>query len=108
MLYITPPSINPDAFHSFTNFHPLRQNWYMTSLKAGAISIQLINETVTSAGLSMKKEVPGLGLGISMQPITTDFVQAARTLGGDPIDLDPADGSFICKPSVIPYTVGLN
>lgn len=83
-----------------TNYGVLtRQNWYMTSIKASARSIQLINETVTSAGLSMKN-VSDCGLGISMQPITQAFVQAARDAGGDAIDLDPADGSFLCKPYI--------
>ena len=36
-------------------------------------------------------------IGAAVQPITTAHLQAARTLGGDAIDLNPERGSFVSK-----------
>lgn len=56
----------------------------------------LINDTII--GLA-KQELRGLNLSISaaVQPITEAHLTAAQEAGGDPLDLDPADGSFISK-----------
>ena len=43
------------------------------------------------------KRVPGLLLASTQQTITKSWLTAARAAGGDPIDLDPANGNFIGK-----------
>lgn len=39
-------------------------------------------------------------VGAAIQPVTRNHLQAARDLGGDAIDLDPARGDFVSKFSV--------
>ena len=43
--------------------------------------------------------IPGLNctVGAAIQPVTKNHLQAARELGGDAIDLDPAKGDFVSK-----------
>ena len=36
-------------------------------------------------------------VGAAIQPITKNHLQAARDLGGDPIDLDPSKGDFVSE-----------
>ena len=36
-------------------------------------------------------------IDLAYQPITKEWIQAARDAGGDALDLDPADGAFIRK-----------
>jgi hypothetical protein len=36
-------------------------------------------------------------VGSATQPITGNHLQAARDLGGDPLDLDPSRGTFVSK-----------
>jgi hypothetical protein len=38
----------------------------------------------------------GTSASLALQPITVSWLQAARDAGGDAIDLDPANGPFIC------------
>jgi hypothetical protein len=40
-------------------------------------------------------------VGVAEEPVTPDYLVAARQNGGDPMDLDPADGGFISKSDVV-------
>ena len=68
----------------------------MTSVKATPESVRLLNDTLVTSALSGElKNIPGLSLGMSIQPITTSWLKAAKKSGGDAIDLDPKDGPFL-------------
>ena len=68
----------------------------MTSVKSNPQSIKLLNDTLVSMALSGElSHVPGLSLGMSIQPVTTAWLTAAKKSGGDAIDLDPANGPFL-------------
>lgn len=56
----------------------------------------MINDTVVSLA---KQELRGMNVsvGSAIQPVTTAHLTAARESGGDALDLDPEDGSFISK-----------
>ncbi|PGG97504.1 hypothetical protein AJ79_09174 [Helicocarpus griseus UAMH5409] len=71
-----------------------RWSFYDVTLKADARSMYLINDTVISLA---KQEIPGLNVsvGAAVQPVTQQHLKAARAAGGDALDLDPEDGSFI-------------
>lgn len=43
------------------------------------------------------KNVSGSLVALSIQPVGTSWLKAARAAGGDAIDLDPANGNLIGK-----------
>lgn len=43
------------------------------------------------------KNVEGLAVAATQQAVTKAWLEAARASGGDPIDLDPSNGSFMGK-----------
>lgn len=47
--------------------------------------------------------LPGINctVGSAIQPVTKNHLEAARRLGGDAIDLDPAKGDFVSMYHVI-------
>ncbi|KAM3425606.1 hypothetical protein BST61_g7553 [Cercospora zeina] len=85
---------NTPAFSAQTS----RWLFATAALKVGEATIPLINrtfiETVRSR-LHLLQNKTSVAIGLSVQPITRSWLQAARDAGGDAIDLDPADGPFI-------------
>ncbi|KAK2753900.1 hypothetical protein FQN54_007259 [Arachnomyces sp. PD_36] len=71
-----------------------RWAFYNVGLKADERSMYMINDTVVSLA---KQELRGMNVsvGAAIQPVTEAHLTAARKSGGDALDLDPADGSFI-------------
>ncbi|KAI9794986.1 MAG: hypothetical protein M1816_000006 [Peltula sp. TS41687] len=71
--------------------------YWSTSVKATAEAIEILNTTFTQAVLenARLKKMNGTSMFMCMQAITTNWQQAARDLGGDAIDLDPANGTFL-------------
>lgn len=65
------------------------------SLKISAHSVRLINDSITALAISSLKDVEGSQVSLSVQPVATSWLKAAKAAGGDAIDLDPADGNFI-------------
>ena len=76
-------------------------NFWATSLQAGARSVQIITETLDHVGTSQLQNISGIQVVLSIQPIAQNWLKAARAAGGDVFDLDPDDGSFIGKCSHI-------
>lgn len=74
-----------------------RDNFWATSLKASARSIQILIETLDQVGTSQLQNVSGSQVVLSIQAISQKWLAAAQTSGGDAIDLDPKNGSFIGK-----------
>ena len=72
-------------------------NFWATSLRAGARSVQIITETLDHVGTSQLQNISGIQVVLSIQPISQNWLKAARVAGGDAFDLDPDDGSFIGK-----------
>ena len=77
-------SLVSDVFHS-------------TALRASRESISLINETVTGFAIATLKNVKGIQVSLSIQPISRSWLQAAQDAGGDVMGLSPWNGSLIGK-----------
>lgn len=78
----------------------LRWLFRNTGVKVIPGSISLINETFTDYTLSNIKNiesVKGATVMTSIQPITVNWLKAAKAAGGEPIGLDPANGAFIAS-----------
>ena len=56
----------------------------------------LVNDTIISLA---KRELRhrNVSIGFNIQPVTEAHLTAARNAGGDALDLDPADGSFLSE-----------
>ena len=76
-------------------------NFWATSLQAGARSVQIITETLDHIATSQLQNLSGIQVVLSIQPISQNWLKAARVAEGDVIDLDPDDGSFIGRCSHI-------
>ena len=74
-----------------------RHLFWSTSVKATPEAVRILNETFTQAvlGSSHLASLNGIITDMCMQPISAGWQEAARDLGGDAIDLDPADGTFL-------------
>ncbi len=80
-----------------------RGAFHCTSFKASAETVRLINETVTPDAIQNLASVTGSMVALSIQPISTAWLEAARAAGGDAIDLDPGNGNVIGKLQHIPF-----
>lgn len=71
--------------------------FWSTAVKATPEAVEIVSTTFTRAvlGSSRLSKLKGINTDMCMQPISTGWQQAARDLGGDAIDLDPADGAFL-------------
>ena len=74
-----------------------RHLFWSTSVKATPEAVRILNETFTQAvlGSSHLASLNGINTDLCMQPISAGWQEAARDLGGDAIDLDPANGTFL-------------
>lgn len=54
-------------------------------------------DTITTDAAAALKHISGSLVALSIQPIGTSWLQAARAAGGDAIALDPMNGSLIGK-----------
>jgi hypothetical protein len=114
------PVVNPKALENFTaiptltstvrlqNFTEVvepsrthgaqdrRWSFYATGVKFAPETMNLIYRVMVETA---KEIVPGVNctVGSAIQPITQTHIQAAVDRGGDALDLDPADGSFVSK-----------
>ena len=77
----------------------LRWLFGSTAVKVSPNTVNLLNDQYTQFAIDSLKDVAGSQSSLALQPITKAQLQAARNAGGDAIDLDPALGTFICKPS---------
>ncbi|KAI9878960.1 MAG: hypothetical protein M1830_010014 [Pleopsidium flavum] len=64
-----------------------------TSLKIDPLTMKIVHDEVVSTAKTMLGNVD-CSVGAGVQPVTHNFLQAAKDLGGDPMDLDPEKGSF--------------
>ena len=93
------------SFRNFTDetFIPAFDNrssrdlFMSTGAKVSLQTVSLLNKTFIEAinNIPALKSIDGYSLNLAIQPITTDWLAAARAAGGDAIDLDPADGTFV-------------
>ena len=74
-----------------------RELFWSTGIKATREALTLANTTIITAALEQLKGVAGGTFTLAYQPISKSWLQAARRSGGDAIDLDPADGGFVCQ-----------
>ena len=72
-----------------------RDVFYATGLKASSESINLINQTISGDAITALKNISGASVALSIQPIGRSWLEAAKSSGGDAIDLDPGNGSLI-------------
>jgi hypothetical protein len=74
-----------------------RHLFWSTSVKATPEAVRILNETFNQAvlGSSHLATLNGINTVMCMQPISVGWQKAARDLGGDAIDLDPANGTFL-------------
>ena len=82
---------------SFESLHQIRDLFMSTGAKASLQTVSLLNQTFIEAinNTPALENIEGYSLNLAIQPITTDWLAAARAAGGDAIDLDPADGTFV-------------
>lgn len=73
----------------------IRQLFWSLGLKPTAEAIKLANDIVIGGSLEQLKNVANCSLSLAFQPITQAWLKAARASGGDAIDLDPNDGTFL-------------
>lgn len=66
-------------------------------MKATPEAVYLANNTFFDTAIKEVSDLPDLLTSITFQTITEDWLDAARASGGDAIDLDPAEGSFLGK-----------
>lgn len=71
----------------------LRQLFYDVSLRAVPESIYIANRTVLETAARYLGGM-NVSVGAAIQPLTTLHMQAARDRGGDPMDLNPANGGI--------------
>lgn len=76
----------------------LRWLFGSTAVKVSQNTVNLLNDQYTQFAIESLKDVAGSQSSLDIQPITKAQLQAARSAGGDAIDLDPSLGTFICKP----------
>jgi hypothetical protein len=55
----------------------------------------IIIDTMVTVAKELIPQFNGF-VGTAEEPITADHIAAARANGGDPMDLDPADGGVLC------------
>ena len=80
------------ATYSATNE---RQLVWITGIKAVPEAVYLANTTFLSAGLTELRDIPNATTSITYQPITQGQLKAGAALGGDALDLSPANRGFI-------------
>lgn len=73
----------------------LRELFWSLGLKAEPEIVQLAYETVLFSARDQLANVAGSDVSVAYQPISKAWLQKAKDAGGDAIDLDPADGSFV-------------
>lgn len=76
----------------------LRWLFGSTAVKVSQNTVNLLNDQYTQFAIDSLKDVAGSQSSLDIQPITKAQLQAARSAGGDAIDLDLSLGTFICKP----------
>lgn len=76
-------------------FDPFRQLFWSLGLKPTPYAIKLANDIVIDGALAQLQNVTNCSLSLAFQPITQAWLEAARVSGGDAIDLDPNDGTFL-------------
>lgn len=72
-----------------------RELFWSLGLKAAPEIVQLAYETVLFSARDQLANVAGSNVAVAYQPISKAWLQKAKDAGGDAIDLDPADGSFV-------------
>ena len=74
-----------------------RQLFWSLGLKATPRAIKLAIDIVIDGALRQLKNVTNCSLSLAFQPIIQAWLEAAHKSGGDAMDLDPKDGTFICS-----------
>ncbi|KAF2796778.1 FAD-binding domain-containing protein [Melanomma pulvis-pyrius CBS 109.77] len=122
------PVENPAAFKNFTdiaNFTDLgtgvqnltslvrqtigyqarvfRWKWYVTSIKFSNETMPIVIDTMVDVAKELIPQFNGF-VGTAEEPITADHLAAARANGGDPMDLDPANGGVFFALYYAAYT----
>ncbi|KAF5862544.1 hypothetical protein ETB97_011541 [Aspergillus alliaceus] len=72
-----------------------RQQFWTISFKADPRAISIVNHTVFDQARATLQHVTDLSISFSFQPISKAWIEAAKALGGDAMDLDPNDAPFI-------------
>lgn len=85
----------PDG--SYADSNDFRRAFACLSARVGPGLVQLAVDQTLKPALTALSEVTGASLTMEIEPISKLWLQAARDAGGDAIDLDPDDGSFVSK-----------
>jgi len=80
----------------FTANVPTSWAFHVTSLKATEKTVPLLSSLLRNESLySSIAGINGSVVNCAMQPISKKWLEVAQQSGGDAIDLDPADGTWI-------------
>jgi len=72
-----------------------RQLFWSVSFKPDPRAISIANHTIFDGALTALKDVANCSITFSYQPISKAWVQASQAAGGNALDLDPHQGTFV-------------
>jgi hypothetical protein len=73
-----------------------RQLFYAVSMKPTREAMLIANKTLIEGAIAALSGVANASFSFAPQPITASWLEASQKApGGNPIDLDPANGAFV-------------
>ncbi|KAH7405681.1 hypothetical protein DE146DRAFT_778990 [Phaeosphaeria sp. MPI-PUGE-AT-0046c] len=79
-----------------------RWKWYSTAITFSEQTMSIIVDTMVDEA---KKQIPNISgfVGVAEEPVSESYMEAARKNGGDPMNLDPAEGGLIVADYYVAY-----